>query len=229
MPLDVRSIDALGDSAVVVQFEQQIDHAIHQQVIALQRALEAEALSAVTFITPAYCSLGIGLDPLQISITAFRERVRVLAANTDPASEAASVREWTIPVCYDEDLGWDLATVANQTGMTIEEVIAAHLSTGYQVFMLGFLPGFAYLGTLPPELALPRRAVARTAVPAGAVAIAERQTAIYPVASPGGWHVLGRTPFKPFDVASSEPFRFRVGDRVTFQRISYASFAQWHD
>ena len=105
-----------------------------------------------------------------------------------------------------------------------EAVIALHLSVAYRVYMLGFLPGFAYLGTLPAELACPRRAEARTQVPAGAVAIAGQQTAIYPAVSPGGWHVLGQTSFRPFDPDAADPFRFQAGDEVRFERVSRTTF-----
>ena len=224
MPLAIREIKSLGDSALVVEFKPVIDVAVHQQVLALQRGLDEAAWDAITFRTPACCSLGIGFDPGRIDQEELVARLWTLAARTDSDPQALGGRSWTVPVCYEEELGVDLPEVARFTGRSAEAVIALHLSVTYRVYMLGFLPGFAYLGTLPAELACPRRAEARTQVPAGAVAIAGQQTAIYPAVSPGGWHVLGQTSFRPFDPDAADPFRFQAGDEVRFERVSRTTF-----
>jgi KipI family sensor histidine kinase inhibitor len=132
---------------------------------------------------------------------------------------------WRVPVCYENSFAPDLGEVANRTGLAPSEVVARHSGPSYHVYMLGFLPGFPYLGDLPRELALPRRANPRLRVPAGSVSIATTLTAIYPYESPGGWHLIGATPVRLFDPARSRPALLEPGDEVQFQPIDPASFA----
>jgi len=129
-----------------------------------------------------------------------------------------------VPVCYGGDLGPDLAAVAAQAGCSEDEVIDLHTTQDYRVFVVGFVPGFAYMGPVNPRLALPRRSNPRTRVPAGSVAIAAGQTGIYPVETPGGWHLIGRTRVQPFDETRAEPALFRPGDRVVFRSITRDEF-----
>ncbi len=133
---------------------------------------------------------------------------------------------WKIPVCYEADLGPDLPVVAGRSGLSIEQVIERHAGAIYRVHCLGFTPGFPFLGGLPPELATPRRAEPRRAVPAGSVGIGGSQTGIYPIASPGGWNLIGRTPLRLFEADAPEPARLRPGDRVRFRRISLTEFQE---
>jgi KipI family sensor histidine kinase inhibitor len=134
----------------------------------------------------------------------------------DPVAERRSI---SVPVCYQDELGPDLAAVAAFANMSPHDVIAIHASATYRVFMLGFMPGFAYMGVLDPRIAMPRRATPRVRVPRGAVGIAGAQTGIYPAESPGGWQLIGRTPLEPFDMTRSAPFLFRPGDAVRFVPI----------
>ena len=129
-----------------------------------------------------------------------------------------------VPVCYGGDFGPDLADVAALGGCTEDEVVRLHSGTEYRVYVVGFVPGFAYMGVVDDRLALPRRAAPRTRVPAGSVAIAAGQTGIYPMETPGGWHLLGRTPIRPFDPGRAEPVLFRPGDRVRFHAIDRETF-----
>jgi inhibitor of KinA len=129
-----------------------------------------------------------------------------------------------VPVCYGGELGPDLPWVAAQLGCAEADVIALHASREYRVFVVGFVPGFAYMGPVDPRLALARRSNPRTRVPAGSVAIAAGQTGIYPMETPGGWHLLGRTTVRPFDASRVEPVLFRPGDRVTFRSITRDEF-----
>ncbi|MGH9374504.1 MAG: 5-oxoprolinase subunit PxpB, partial [Vicinamibacterales bacterium] len=139
-------------------------------------------------------------------------------AEEDVGREGALVE---VPVCYDgDDLAPDLATVAAFGGCSPEAAVTIHAAGTYRVYMIGFVPGFAYLGEVDPRIAAPRRSTPRAAVPAGAVAIAGRQTGIYPSVTPGGWNIVGRTSLKPYDAERSEPFLFRTGDTVRFVRIS---------
>ena len=132
----------------------------------------------------------------------------------------------TIPVWYDPEAGLDLPALASELHLSPDEIVALHSGTEYRVFMLGFKPGFPYMGTLPERLAAPRLASPRTAVPAGSVAIAGRQTGIYSVRSPGGWRILGRTPLTLFDAQREEPFLLRAGDRVRFEPIDRTRFLE---
>jgi inhibitor of KinA len=124
-----------------------------------------------------------------------------------------------IPVCYGGDLGPDLGGIAEWAGLTVEDVIRAHAAVPYRVYMLGFLPGFAYLGAVDPRIAMPRRTTPRLRVPAGSVAIAGPQTGVYPADAPGGWHLIGRTPLTMFDVARTHPSLLAPGDRVEFRAV----------
>jgi inhibitor of KinA len=133
-------------------------------------------------------------------------------------------RQIHIPVCYKEAFGEDLSKVLDYTGLTIEEVISLHTSPNYTVFAIGFLPGFPYLGGLPPELAVPRRSKPRLQVPKGAVGIGGTQTGIYPIESPGGWNLIGRTPLDLYDPNRAQPFLIQAGDRLTFEPISSEQF-----
>src|SRR5262249_10853589 len=131
------------------------------------------------------------------------------------------------PVCYDSDFAPDLQAVANHCRLSPNDLIACHSSGRYQVRCVGFTPGFPYLNGLPKQLAMPRRATPRTRVPAGSVAIGGRQTGIYPLSSPGGWNLIGRTPLQIFDARRESPALLRIGDNVTFKVISAKEFAQW--
>jgi inhibitor of KinA len=122
-------------------------------------------------------------------------------------------------VCYGGEYGPDLDDVAAFAGCSAEDVVARHLSREYRVYLVGFIPGFAYMAEVDPSIAAPRRSTPRTAVPAGSVAIAGGQTGVYPSVTPGGWNIIGRTPLAPYDASRSEPFLFRSGDRVRFQRV----------
>lgn len=214
----------LGDSALLVRFEQRIDAEVNAQVLALHNAFDSDTVPGITFLVPAYCSLTVGFDPLVIDRHGLCRQIEAIAQAVEPAAAGGTGRTVAIPVCYDEECGPDLPNVAAQTGLSVEEIVALHASPTYRVFMLGFLPGFAYLGTTPEPLNCSRKATARLTVPARSVAIAGRQTAIYPSSAPGGWQVIGRTHLRPFDPCRDEAFLFRAGDAVTFHAISHQEF-----
>lgn len=202
-----------GDGALVVEFGDGIDPALNDRVLSLYRLLEADPPPGVEELVPTYRSLLILYDPLVTTPAALSVAVRGLAGA--PATGVAP-RRTEVPVRYGGQDGPDLVTVAAELGLTPEEVVARHTRPEYRVYMLGFAPGFPYLGGLDPSLAAPRLPEPRTRVPAGSVAIAGNQTGIYPLESPGGWRIIGRTPLRLFDPAAPEPFLLRAGDRVRF-------------
>ena len=210
-------IQPFGDRALLISFEKRIDPEINQEVINLYHTLKASG--HFTFLTPAYCSLTVGIDRTQYTISEATELIRELAQHP-PTNQMAYVREFTIPVCYEPKFAPDLNEVAELTGLSQEEVVAVHTSQQFRVYMLGFVAGFAYMGTLPDQLACPRKKTPRKLVPKGAVGIAGQQTGIYPVAAPGGWQIIGQTPIHMFDTSREEPNLLFSGDKVRFRSIS---------
>lgn len=212
MPAPPR-VAPLGDGAVTLTLGDRVDAALARRVRALAAAIRAARLDAVHDVVPAYAALTVFYDPLHVDHEVMAARLLAVADRADHAPAPAAGREHRIPVRYD---GPDLEEVAHRTGLTPAEVIARHSAPTYEVFLLGFVPGFAYLGELDERLVLERRAEPRVRVPAGAVAIAGRQTAVYPLPTPGGWHLLGRTSVRLFDPAADPPALLAAGDRVRF-------------
>ena len=213
-----------GDTAVVVEFGDRIDRALSDKVLGLDARLRAARLPGVVECVPTFRSLMVHYDPLSTGAEALVAAIRALLAGELSADRAR--RLWRVPVCYEGELAPDLAEVAERTGLTADRVVALHAGTRYHVYMIGFLPGYPYMGDLPPQLVLPRRADPRTRVPPGSVSIATTMTAIYPVESPGGWHLIGTTPIKIFDLALSPPALLAPGDAVEFERIDRDAFAR---
>jgi inhibitor of KinA len=218
--IEPRFLDA-GDAALVVEFGTTVDPAIHDHVLALDRALVALALPGVRETVPTFRSLMIHYDPLVIDRARLIERVR--AAELDAPVPTPAVR-WTIPCCYDAPFGEDLAEVAATTGLREARIVALHASTPLRVYMYGFLPGFCYLGGMPRELAISRRASIRPPHPTGAVIIADGMTVITTFSMPTGWWVVGRTPELLFAPARAANFLVGVGDVVRFEAIDRATF-----
>jgi KipI family sensor histidine kinase inhibitor len=180
-------------------------------------------LPGITDVVPTYRSLTVHFDPRQLAPEELSRHL--LAAADAPQKSALAGRRWRIPVCYGGEHGPDLAAVATATGRAPEEVVAALCGQPWRVFLIGFLPGFPYMGELPEWLRLPRLGTPRTAVSERSVAIAAAQCAIYPWQSPGGWHLLGRTPARLFDAADSEqPALLAPGDAVSFVAIDGSEY-----
>lgn len=213
----------VSDSALLVEFGDEISEALNSRVHALARALEHPPLRGVEEVVPAYRSLLIHYSPLDLSLETLTAFVSGLLEQTDriPQHEARIVE---IPVAYGDEYGPDLSFVADHNRLSPAKVIQLHAGTTYSVYMLGFILGFAYLGGLPQALVTPRLATPRTLVPAGSVGIAETQTGIYSVAAPGGWRIIGRTPYRLFDVSRDPPTLLRPGDRVRFVPIPAEQF-----
>jgi inhibitor of KinA len=222
----VPRIVAAGDAALVVEFDARIDAAINGRAIALADAIQSAALDGVLDVVPTYRSVTVYFDPLRTDYDALVNRVEreALAPGAAPAAPRTPVR---IPVCYGGAFGPDLASVAAFAGLSEQEVISAHSAGTYRVFMLGFVPGCAYMGVVDGRIAMPRHATPRVRVPRGSVAIAGVQTGIYPAETPGGWQLIGRTPVRPFDARRADPFLLQAGDAAQFYAISREEFDQW--
>jgi KipI family sensor histidine kinase inhibitor len=202
-------IHPLGDTALLAELGTRLDTALNTRAIALAAALRKRR--DVRQAMAGYASVTVHFDPDQTTQDALGAAIKRLAAKRPPMAEPGRLHR--IPVAYD---GPDLASVAARLDLTTEQVAQIHARPIYRVFLVGFVPGWAYLGPLPEELELPRRHVPRTQVPAGSVAIAGRQSGIYPLPTPGGWHLIGRTSVKLFLPDSDPPCLFRAGDRVKF-------------
>lgn len=212
-----------GDSALAVEFEERIDPVINARAVACAAAIEAAHVQGVRDVVPTYRAVTVYFDPLVTDVTALAGVLRVSAgAATDTPSEPSRLVE--LPVCYDDAFAPDMDAVCLVSGVTRDEVVALHSAPTYRVFMLGFVPGFAYLGAVDPRIAAPRRPQPRASVPAGAVGIAGSQTGVYPRQTPGGWNLIGRTPLAMAPLDGAQPTRLAAGDAVRFRPIDRAEF-----
>jgi len=213
----------VGDTALTVEFGDSIDPAINAAVIALDIALAAAELPGIVETVPTYRSLLICYEPVELPYQALVDTVRELIGGNSGRPRRPG-RVWSVPVAYGDAYGDDLEAVADTLHLTPEQVIAAHSGSEYLVYLVGFNPGAPNLGGLPERLHIPRREIPRPMVPAGSVAIGGMQTGITTIAIPTGWHILGRTPVRPFVVSRREPFLFQAGDRIRFRPISATDF-----
>jgi inhibitor of KinA len=219
-------IRPLGDRAIIVRLGDTADEATRLRVRACYERLVEGAPAGAFDIVPGFASVAVHYDPVRVAREGLSPHEAMTAAVEQllggelkmPAEEAGRVVE--IPVCYDEPFALDLDEVARHAGLTRERVIALHSEPEYVVHMIGFLPGFPYLGGLDPRLATPRKESPRLRVPAGSVGIGGRQTGVYTFDSPGGWQVIGRTPLGLFDIDRDPPSMLRIGDRVRFRPVS---------
>ena len=217
--MKIRKIAPAGEGALVVMFEEKIDQMTNQKVQFLYRKLRKLKIKGLKEGIPSYCSLLLFYDPMVISynklrfiITRIREEKQSMELSENKIVE--------IPVCYGGSFGEDLETVATYSGLSQEEVVTIHTQTCYPVYMVGFLPGFPYLGGLDSRIHTPRLANPRIEIPAGSVGIGGEQTGVYPLASPGGWQLIGRTPLKLYDSSLADPVMLRAGDSVRFVKIT---------
>jgi KipI family sensor histidine kinase inhibitor len=215
-----------GESSIIVEFEERIDPVVNARAIALADRIDAARIAGVRDVVPTYRAVAVYFDPLRTDVEALRQRLAGDAADV-PASVEETRTPVRIPVCYGGDLGPDLASVAERSALSQAEVVDLHVSATYRVFMLGFVPGFAYMGLVDARIAVPRHTTPRVRVPLGSVGIAGVQTGVYPAETPGGWQLIGRTPVKPFDPQRAEPFLLKAGDSVQFFAIDRARFDAW--
>ena len=234
---DVRLL-ALGDTAWTVEFGEVIDPVVHARVQGLAEALDKRReaagkgqdeggwtpYTAVVDVVPTFRSLTVHFDPLRCDGQRLGDELLALARST--GSSGSSGRCWRIPVCFDDDCAPDLADLAQSKGLTRDTVIDLMTRTEFQVYMIGFMPGFPYMGGLPAELQMPRLASPRKAVPERSLAVAGEMCAVYPWESPGGWRLLGRTPVPMFQASDSQPALLASGDRVRWQAVDRTTYIE---
>jgi len=214
-----------GDGALVVEFGERVDPALNDAVQQLDAAIAAARLPGVIETTPTYRSVLVSFDPLVAAPEALGRRLLALAAQP-LGSVRRSARRWFVPVAFGGEHGVDLQEVGARTGLGVAKVIDLHCATDYRVYMLGFSPGYAYLGAPPAELQLPRRETPRLMVPSNSFMQGGGQAGISPLAMPSGWHLLGRTPVRLFELRRDPPFLLSPGDRVRFHAIDADNFAR---
>lgn len=227
-------IFGLGDTALVVDFGNRIEEDLNRQVIQYCAQLKSAAIPGTIEIVPAYSSITLYYDPVAIiksvpagtTIQSWVKEKLTAALEREWETTAREERQIRIPVCYEEGFAPDLALLAARKNISPEEVINIHSSHTYRVYMLGFLPGFTYMGKVDEAIAIPRKPQP-VPVQAGSVGIAGRQTGIYPLASPGGWYIIGRTPVKLFDGSRENPVLLEPGDSVVFFSISKDEFTDY--
>lgn len=219
----IKNIQTYGDRALLVNFEQKIEAEVNEEVIALNEWILAEKLQGLSYTVPAYCSLTLAYDPTVIEQEVLIEKISAFS-QSHKGERKREKRQLRIPVCYEESFAPDKEEVLRQTGLSWEEVLNLHTQTRFRVFMLGFLPGFTYMGKLPQALFCQRRKEPRLRVPKSSVGLAGFQTGIYPSIAPGGWQLIGKTPLEIFDPEREDPFLFKAGDELHFYPISLADF-----
>ena len=213
-----------GDSAITVEFSRTIDDAANQRVLALDRTLAHEPVAGVTETVPTYRSLLVHYDPLLIDFAALSQKLAVLAQLPVPAS--TKTRRWRIPVVYGGEYGIDLEDVAKTLTTTPDDIVARHTSGDYRVAMIGFTPGWSYLSGLQSSLHLPRRHNPRLLTPAGTISIGGVQTGVQCLAGPSGWHLLGQTAVRTYQLHRDPIFLLEPGDRVMFSAVDAKTFAE---
>jgi KipI family sensor histidine kinase inhibitor len=217
----------MGDRGLLLEFGDEISAEVNEKVRKMALALQAEAMKGIIETVPTYRSLLVLYNPLIIPLEDLKRRLKLLEEGLREIS-FPDPNLTKIPVFYGGDFGPDLEKVAEYVHLTPEEVIRLHCSKPYFIYMIGFMPGFPYMGELPSALITPRLKTPRLSVPAGSVAIAQKQTGIYPVESPGGWQILGRTPVKLFNPEKEPPALLRMGNLVQFYPIGEKEFHEWN-
>lgn len=222
----------IGDQGITLDYGGEMSEEVNQQIFKLYRLLKDWQPAAVLDIIPAYHSISLIYDLIKVkkmagNLSAYHfleSKLKETAAAISDQQELFQQRSIKVPVCYDASLGPDLKELAELHQLSAEALIDIHCKQTYRVYMIGFLPGFAYMGTVDDRIVSPRKAVPRTNVPAGSIGIAGSQTGIYPFASPGGWQIIGQTPLILFDTHKIAPSLFEPGDEVRFQQISLEEF-----
>lgn len=223
----MRSIRMLpaGEQGLVIEFGSAVNDEINADVHRLAKQITAKMRDHVVEVVPTYRSLLVYYNPLIVARADLINKIEnLLSDKEEKMSLNAAARVVNIPVCYGNEFGPDIEFVASHNNLTVEEVIKIHTSRPYLVYMLGFTPGFPYLGGMSEKIATPRLKTPRTSIPAGSVGIAGNQTGFYPIASPGGWQLIGRTPVKAFNKDSDNPFLFEAGDYLRFEAVNTEDF-----
>lgn len=214
-----------GDRGLLVEYGDIIDPAVNSKVRSMAIAVEENPLKGVVEVIPTYRSLLIIYNPVMTDPAGLQKLLETLEARLGDIN-IPPPRTVEIPVCYGGEFGPDIDTVAKTNQLTVSEVIELHCEPEYLIYMVGFTPGFPFLGGLSEKLHTPRLETPRTLVPEGSVGIANNQTGIYPIASPGGWQLIGRTPVKLFAPRRKNPFLYQAGDRIKFKPVSAEEYAR---
>lgn len=219
---DIRILTA-GDSALLIEFGKEINPETNRKITALVQLMREQHIEGIVDVIPAFCSLLINYDPRVLSYEELKERMEHLL-KMETKIEATRKRIFEIPVCYGGEYGPDIENIAEHAGLSVEEVIKIHSSKDYLIYMLGFLPGFTYLGGLDERIHTPRLASPRLKIRAGSVGIGGSQTGIYPLDSPGGWQLMGMTPVRTYDPERQTPILVEAGDYIRFIPIDEEEF-----
>lgn len=226
--IDRVEVCALSDDAVIIELGTVINLENHRKVKALTSYLEKHPFQGMREIIPAFTTVTVFYDPLQVSYAAVKSIIKKMVCCIEINSQDQS-RRIEISVCYGGELGPDLEYVAKHNGLTVEEVIHIHSSGEYLVYMIGFAPGFPYLGGMSKRIAAPRRSSPRLVIPTGSVGIAGNQTGVYPIETPGGWQLIGRTPLRLFRPEEKNPSLLQSGDVIKFKPISKEEYDSWKE
>jgi inhibitor of KinA len=218
----------LGERVLIVQFEQIISIEVNRHVHVWADKIEAANIHGVKQLVPAFSSLSVCYDPVRIGYSELLNELQQISLSDEDLANSKG-RTVHIPVVYGGSFGPDLAYVAAETNMSPDEVVHIHSSHIYLIYMLGFIASFPYCGDVDSRLALPRRISPRVRVEKGSIGIANQQTSIYPIASPGGWHIIGRTPMSTFNPYSIPPSSFAAGDYMKFEPIAAAEAEAWNE
>lgn len=213
----------VGDAAWTVEFGDAIEPELNDRVLAFADAVERLQLDGIIETVPTYRSATIYFDPIRVEAIPLGKQLLTIATSL-PLRRETTPHRVEIPVCYGGEFGPDLPDVAAWAGLSVEQVASRHASAEYRVYLLGFSPGFPYMGRVPDAIAVPRLPAPRSAIAAGSVGIAGHQTGIYPQRMPGGWRLIGRTPIGLYDPSRSRPFLLQAGDRVRFVAIDRSEF-----
>ena len=212
-----------GDSSILIVFGDTINPETNQRIVSTVRLIREQKIEGIVDMIPAFVSLLVNYNPLVISYEKLRVRLEAILQMKTEAQETVR-RVYEIPVCYGGEYGPDLQNIANHAGLSPREVIDIHMSRDYLIYMLGFLPGFCYLGGLDERIHTPRLQTPRLKIPAGSVGIGGSQTGIYPMESPGGWQLMGKTPVKTYDPDRQVPILVSAGEYIRFVEIDEAEF-----
>jgi len=225
-PCNFLDIQFASDRSLLIKVGDGISKENHEKVKRIFLLLDSANIEGVQSIHPAYNSVLITFDPCLIEPHKINHAIKTILENQDAVNVLPS-RTINIPVCYEDEFAPDISIVANHNSLSVEDVIRIHSRKEYIVYFLGFSPGFPYLGDMPKEISTPRLATPRITVPEGSVAIGGDQTGIYPVSSPGGWNIIGRTPLKLFSPEKSNPTLLKLGDKIRFTPITKTEFVQF--
>lgn len=228
--MDARTFP-LGDSAIVISFGDEIDLTTHRHVMRftghLAAYIERHGHPAVLEMVPAFTTVTVYYSPLQANYAQLEALLSQVLTELPDATTQPPAKVVELPVCYGGEYGPDLDNVSRHNHLSVEEVIQIHTSVDYLVYMIGFSPGFPYLGGMPEQIATPRLETPRLSVPAGSVGIAGQQTGVYPTSSPGGWQLIGRTPAVLFQPGQNPPSLLAAGDRVRFRPVTQEQYQEY--